>query len=678
MTQYRQPTTSLFLAKIARVPAAGVKTGLKPGETAKLTLLVRADYAIQEKKSSPFREKTSEKTAVRLAAYRKLHGQFPRKTTALFLALYAAGLQSAQTAPDPFDGARQILSARFQINRPTTETEEQFLAVRELMNRIDEAIPGKSEHHPEKGVTCDVCHVKDAISVDHAEIKISDESNPEKSCGKTGCHDMTTAGRMPFYVRPFVSLDETDNKKQINQNLAGAKRLIDYIKDFKTNVAEHLNGQPTHRGFSINLMAQDKKLINPTHDVPIGYFEPKTLFDVKKNADVLPLYASTGIVNELLSLAEIDLTAKTRQTGALEARVSRAADLTGHLDLWERNASIQSLLTSNQLVLSYNKARLPDELVDFLTAKLQQDFPTAALKSDTTTSTDNDPENGSRRTVTWEISGESNGGKTASINVQITSEGLRRNPATTLSFANLMPERRADAIHLLDDVQKKYDSEFTADQARYSLNYTADTLEAKALLTETMQKSKEAAWKGDLRRALNESENTAETATVPAAGSGMAKINALKALVAANPAAVRRIQTSFSYASDSSRITSVNSNIMLAALPRISLTAQQSETIEDKKEKLLFTVSRETASNQPLTVYLTLGGTAKTAKDYAKPKLSVTIPKNQSSANVAVKVNDDKLSEGTETISVALAQSKKHDYSIDTQAAVTVSIIDNE
>src|ERR1043166_2602156 len=68
----------------------------------------------------------------------------------------------------------------------------------------------------------------------------------------------------------------------------------------------------------------------------------------------------------------------------------------------------------------------------------------------------------------------------------------------------------------------------------------------------------------------------------------------------------------------------------------------------------VFTVSRAGRTNDPLTVYFSLGGTASNGVDYVKVDNSITIPAGASSADVYIVPIDDYLVEGTETVVLKL------------------------
>jgi hypothetical protein len=571
--------------------------------------------------------------------------------------------------PDPFDGFRHLLTVRFTVNRPVTETENQFRAVLQLIDAIDGETAGVAEHHPAKDATCDQCHVKDSVSMDHYGLMINEVSSA-KSCEKAGCHSLTVAGKMPFYVKPFASLDETKNAGLVKRRLAAARTLLRYAGTFKGNTAARLSGLPQIGSFSIDIRAQDKNINNLTHDVPLIFFEPKNAFDVKKNADLLPQYAA-ALSSEVLSLAEQDMSVNTRLDGTVEARTARAADLHKHLSLADRDTSIQHLLTNSQIVLRY-LATLPADAADFISSRLAEDFPAAVLKTDATTG---EAATGLRRTVTWEIPAAANDGvNAATIVLQRNEEGSRTQPSTQLQFQRLAGSMRGTAVQMLELLQVHY-SAFAADHARFTLTYQASQQADKSLLTTAIGNSREAAGAGELRRTLTHNENTA-TGTLPAPGQVAAVIGAAKEIAAANPAAIRRLRSTLRFKPDLTTVSQISGEVLLGSLPRVWVSAARTEVAEGSGDRMVFTVSRETPTGKPLTVHLTLGGTAEPGKDYVKPRLRVTLPKGIASVDVSVKLRNDRLAEGTETATLAIAGRKE--YTGLPAAAATVNIADDD
>lgn len=97
------------------------------------------------------------------------------------------------------------------------------------------------------------------------------------------------------------------------------------------------------------------------------------------------------------------------------------------------------------------------------------------------------------------------------------------------------------------------------------------------------------------------------------------------------------------------------------ALPTVSLWATNASVREPVGTAAtspgIITIARAGDTTSPLTVELTLGGTALNGIDYAEVSSSVTIPAGSTYARVAFHPQADLLAEGTETITVGLAPS---------------------
>jgi hypothetical protein len=76
--------------------------------------------------------------------------------------------------------------------------------------------------------------------------------------------------------------------------------------------------------------------------------------------------------------------------------------------------------------------------------------------------------------------------------------------------------------------------------------------------------------------------------------------------------------------------------------------------IPQRYDPAVFTVTRTGPTNQPLTVFYSVGGTAANGVDYDRLPGDVTIPAGAASALIEVSVTDDFLVEGTETVELKL------------------------
>ncbi len=92
-----------------------------------------------------------------------------------------------------------------------------------------------------------------------------------------------------------------------------------------------------------------------------------------------------------------------------------------------------------------------------------------------------------------------------------------------------------------------------------------------------------------------------------------------------------------------------------------------------------FTVTRDGATNEPLTVHYSFAGTAANdGSDYALPPGFVTIPTGAKSAVIHIDPVDDAIAEGPETVILTLAASSDYRLGATAQRAATVTIADNE
>lgn len=99
----------------------------------------------------------------------------------------------------------------------------------------------------------------------------------------------------------------------------------------------------------------------------------------------------------------------------------------------------------------------------------------------------------------------------------------------------------------------------------------------------------------------------------------------------------------------------------------------------DKNAVGKFTVKRRMIPRgkyPPLTVNYSVNGTAKGGTDYTKLPGSVTIGEGKSSADIIVNPKDDSISEGDETVEVALLSSSS--YKVASPNKATVTIIDDD
>jgi hypothetical protein len=110
-----------------------------------------------------------------------------------------------------------------------------------------------------------------------------------------------------------------------------------------------------------------------------------------------------------------------------------------------------------------------------------------------------------------------------------------------------------------------------------------------------------------------------------------------------------------------------------SALPAVSILAPVPATSESGFTSGVFTVVRDSAGASPLTVQLTLGGSAGVA-DYKALPTSITIPAGRLSESISVVPYADTVIEGSETVTAAIAANAA--YGIGSPAAATVTIYD--
>jgi Calx-beta domain/Domain of unknown function (DUF4114) len=115
-------------------------------------------------------------------------------------------------------------------------------------------------------------------------------------------------------------------------------------------------------------------------------------------------------------------------------------------------------------------------------------------------------------------------------------------------------------------------------------------------------------------------------------------------------------------------------------LPGISLIVTDSEAAETKHGKPTnpgqFTLKRTGSTTNPLTVKYTVKGSATNGTDYQKLPDTITFAAGSDTASIDINVIDDKIYEGTEKVTLKLADS--NDYTIVGEKSGTVSIADND
>ncbi|MFL5330842.1 MAG: FG-GAP-like repeat-containing protein [Gemmataceae bacterium] len=111
-------------------------------------------------------------------------------------------------------------------------------------------------------------------------------------------------------------------------------------------------------------------------------------------------------------------------------------------------------------------------------------------------------------------------------------------------------------------------------------------------------------------------------------------------------------------------------------LPTVSVTATDAIASEPGANTGLFTITRTGNTAAPMTVNLSIGGSANNSADYRGIPSTITIPAGSSSVVIPVNPSDDALIEGNESVTLTVAASTQ--YQIGTSSTGTVTILDND
>lgn len=110
---------------------------------------------------------------------------------------------------------------------------------------------------------------------------------------------------------------------------------------------------------------------------------------------------------------------------------------------------------------------------------------------------------------------------------------------------------------------------------------------------------------------------------------------------------------------------------------RVSIAAEIPQASEEGSVAGKFTITRSVVTDQPLTVYVSGGGSAAAGADYQALPRSVVIPAGLASASLDVRPADDARAESDETVSLRLLSTSQ--YSVDALASgAQVVILDND
>jgi serine protease len=114
------------------------------------------------------------------------------------------------------------------------------------------------------------------------------------------------------------------------------------------------------------------------------------------------------------------------------------------------------------------------------------------------------------------------------------------------------------------------------------------------------------------------------------------------------------------------------------SLPVVNIEATDANAAEPRKDTGRFTISRQGSISARLVVGYTVSGTATNGVDYKSLSGTVTIRAGASSATVTVSPLDDKLQEGSETVTLSLVEQNPKTYVVGSSGSATVTLSDND
>lgn len=112
-------------------------------------------------------------------------------------------------------------------------------------------------------------------------------------------------------------------------------------------------------------------------------------------------------------------------------------------------------------------------------------------------------------------------------------------------------------------------------------------------------------------------------------------------------------------------------------IPTVSIAASDANAAEASHATGAFTITRTTPNTDELTVTITITGSAKNGKDYAKISKTVTIAAGEDSKVITITPKTDTAIEGSETVIVTLATGTTYKID-DAHKAATVTIADEQ
>lgn len=100
---------------------------------------------------------------------------------------------------------------------------------------------------------------------------------------------------------------------------------------------------------------------------------------------------------------------------------------------------------------------------------------------------------------------------------------------------------------------------------------------------------------------------------------------------------------------------SATGTILNDDVPTASISVAPASVLENGADNLIYTIALNAASASPITMNLTVGGTATNGADYAPVNSPVTIPAGTTSHTIVVNPNSEGTIEADETVIIALA-----------------------
>jgi hypothetical protein len=551
----------------------------------------------------------------------------------------------AAEPPPPLGGSKQALTVKFEIKNPKTATNDEFIAVRQRLSAIDAETKGAAEDHPMRDIDCGACHVSDKIAKDHFDVSIN-EAEPARSCDKAGCHDLTTAGKMPFWMKPYASLDKAGKFTDV-------AKLLSYANRVKAELPARTSGLPAFDETKIDVEVLDKSIYRLKEEpIPFSHAPSGDLLSAKTvKRMVAPLFDPLARAVNVPTLLELVMEAKVRQAGDLQKH-ARLPD--------QLPADLNALRKESKAELKYKPGVLPPAAGDLLLAEIAARFPTAKLKTNTPFKKE------------WEIPIGAEQPRKATIKLEIkTGENDFEGKESKIEIKDIADSRLGSAFDLLAVIQAAY-PDIANEFAKYELKFEALSAVDKAALLQAARGIADLPASGDLKWSLKNKADDKGTVPTPEELTALARVRAT-----AYPAAVRKLKSEIKFKGDLT-VKETNTEVMYAAPPRVTVSARQATVSESDGGKLVFTLAREaeTPMDKPLVVSYTMGGTAQPGKDYLKPKLRATIPKGAASVDIAMKVRNDRIAEGAET--VVLTITAKPEYTIPDPAGATVTILEDE